>query len=1245
MFLLREKVDACFKHWNTRNYAWNPEKIRTHLLEKGSKAKQDDILQSSSSKSANTTTFKPCSWCTTTTTLESPFRPTIEFSACHKYWEKGVHNKPEFDYKEICDTIKPEPEFSQTKICDHTYLKTNAADVDEFLFPILCKDFFDFAQGMISITLASALVNMRTRGLYALITAIENSGNTYTAIVNEKDFILLALNVSRMIRIKFTWKSSMLSVAETCRSMMKCKEFTRKLLSVRPGATLIETTLYTAGQAYFELDVLCQTIAEAEDLYDFLNPGPYGPSTFTDVTDGVILDSLWKNVGPTKPTMPGGEELDVEELRGALLRKTRPEEGKTERGQIANFTQQEWARFGIANLRKNHYVKVDSDYFTPAFVKFASVTATRVEHDMFDWYECISSTDRVVPNPRTRNQSDEEMEASANSRLSARSSAPARPKRLLPAKIRSGTICGSPGTVPIQTLQRASELMGERGFSGFFIYSSFGNQSSPECYPKTQVEIVQLPLWLQRLQEKSGFFRAAFGVNFSMHPDLRKSFYKTGRVRKFPNVGSLSRVVRKGCLLLFKSNHDTLGHQAKIGPERDFNVIPHTIGNGNVIGTGYGGIEFQFPEIFHVPERGRPRRKRQKEEEEEATVNAGEEEARAAAAAAAAEQQQQQQQEKGQEQEQVQAGGAGDGLGEVRPCSGTLYAAGLKRIMYKHFGNSLLKKGGIHPSSVRDQRLPKIRENFARLATAVQSTQGAHRWLQISRVEFTFAGWTLKEASSNAEVFCNKHGVSGFFDTTEDAKSSEAGQLSREAKLLHLLERHGVDTYAIPIDQMMYGLKDSLYRFSDMVSKFCSIQNRNPKETKEKQTKSRQQEQVMVEKKTKSLTPEQDQVFLELWVGFLAEFGMRRTYFDGRNSNTIITEPAAHFKMVNNLIEHAAWVSGPFQHHCGTQGIGIGLVERLESREKKLLHQQIGISAGENWGVCPKCGESFDKVIGLDHQNKRIRESHHIFNCEGKKMEIVKQARFQTINDETLQQIALLLRENVYVILALNVQDLASSRRSRATGFHGNVGIQWNRVPQPPVGGKEIKNISLLLLLSSRCQPSTPSPPPKIELTQPEWEGISIHNCSEKDFIKVMNWCYIPVGFDLLTISDKFHSDDIIVVPAIEDGKESVELKASKSRGADGTFAKRENIQELPMRPRPAEASDAACKKRLNQNDDPDYGQEKTKMSGSGRNDGVRMFPNAVSAVCHVVYSARKAWKKSNRICDLEEAWDWRYSP
>jgi len=84
------------------------------------------------------------------------------------------------------------------------------------------------------------------------------------------------------------------------------------------------------------------------------------------------LGLKWENFGVTKPV--SGQELDHPQLREALKAKT-------------EFSRQEWDRFGITNLRKNHFVKRGDNYFKPAASGSAPLELRRTpaDDDIFGW--------------------------------------------------------------------------------------------------------------------------------------------------------------------------------------------------------------------------------------------------------------------------------------------------------------------------------------------------------------------------------------------------------------------------------------------------------------------------------------------------------------------------------------------------------------------------------------------------------------------------------------------------------------------------------------------------------------------------------------------------------------------------------------------------------------------------------------------------------------------------------------------
>jgi serine/threonine protein kinase len=75
--------------------------------------------------------------------------------------------------------------------------------------------------------------------------------------------------------------------------------------------------------------------------------------------DGIASGLMWANVGTTKPTR--GHEINNAQLSNALMFQT-------------HFTQEEWNKFCIEDLRFHTYIKSDACYFKPARAETADVT-------------------------------------------------------------------------------------------------------------------------------------------------------------------------------------------------------------------------------------------------------------------------------------------------------------------------------------------------------------------------------------------------------------------------------------------------------------------------------------------------------------------------------------------------------------------------------------------------------------------------------------------------------------------------------------------------------------------------------------------------------------------------------------------------------------------------------------------------------------------------------------------------------
>jgi hypothetical protein len=327
--------------------------------------------------------------------------------------------------------------------------------------------------------------------------------------------------------------------------------------------------------------------------------------------------------------------------------------------------------------------------------------------------------------------------------------------------------------------------------------------------------------------------------------------------------------------------------------------------------------------------------------------------------------------------------------------------------MQRYIGPLLIENiKEVRPETVFDYRLPKIEENFEELARQVQNQEGAYGAIQVSRLEYQFPGWSLQSCVSQAQEFCGEHGVTGLLDLEPTSNQNQGGggtedSNQKEDQVLRLLQSYGVDICAIPLDQVMSGLLDSLEGFRHMVSKFCSLY-RNNKCNWEYQDR---------------------QEFSIAWVQYLAEFGIRKSAYR-QYEESIFTDPASHPNLTHDLIENALWVS----REKNSGEVQYCILDRVKSRDEVVIAQRIGISTKGNSGVCPKCGVAFHELVTYVEpisQTKFHIESQHIAECEGTKMDSLhlQPAVFTVQDGETLADIADILEENVYVLLTLNIEN------------------------------------------------------------------------------------------------------------------------------------------------------------------------------------------------------------------------------
>ena len=403
-------------------------------------------------------------------------------------------------------------------------------------------------------------------------------------------------------------------------------------------------------------------------------------------------------------------------------------------------------------------------------------------------------------------------------------------------------------------------------------------------------------------------------------------------------------------------------------------------------------------------------------------------------------------------------------------------------------------------------------------------------------------------------------------DETERAGFSPppARSTTREEQILILLRGYHVKIYAIPVDQMMTGFLDTLESLRDIISKFASSENSKGKENRTSQDRDE---------------------FSSAWVKHLAEFGFRKATL-GRFEQSILTDPASHPDLLEDLIKHGFWVSKKPSEGLQEQGrLQCRLLDRVKSRDDSEAFQKIGLSTAGRSGLCPRCGVSLGDVLprndGLaGSQTKYHHESKHILDCGGTNMESVQIATFEVEEDETLIDIARLLGEDVYMLLALNIK---------------NEGL-WTTAERAI--GSYKKNESIPLTVNTKFKPG-----------KGESLMISVPRDTE------------------------------------EEGSEKEDQRQTQpDRDVSGRFQRKDfNPPQPPERMRPDQSSGGPRRRRpkeqfLSSSADKDY-----LAADSGSTAAKKWFPDFSSAVCYYIHQARNARSKREKICSIEEAWKWRY--
>ena len=491
-------------------------------------------------------------------------------------------------------------------------------------------------------------------------------------------------------------------------------------------------------------------------------------------------------------------------------------------------------------------------------------------------------------------------------------------------------------------------------------------------------------------------------------------------------------------------------------------------------------------------------------------------------------------------------------------------------MIQRYIGNPLIEDfHKVLLSTVQDYRLPIIEESFKTLAREVQNQTGGGLSLGTSRLEYQFSGWDLESCYSKACQFCASHDVRGLLDLEEqmerdDASSPHTRSTTREDQILTLLRGYHVNICAIPVDQMMTGFLDTLDSLRDIISKYASYQRSKGKD---------------------NWTSQDQREFTIAWVKHLVEFGIRKSTLMSYEES-ILTDPASHPELLEDLIQNACWVLKNPSEGLQEGGLQCRILDRVKSRDDSEALQKIGLSSAGGSGACPKCGMNLGNLPRSDglsgSQTKYPNESKHILECKGKDMESVQHAIFTVQGEESLVDIACILNENVYVVLALNIENRVLCRKAGRA--------------MPGLGYRKGDLIPLTVI----------------------------------DKIK--------------------DSQQILVPRGSEEGSEKENRRQKHpGRDESGRFQRaNEDMSsapsQLPERIRPDQCSSGEKPKKRRSRELRLSSSDKDHLAPqSGSPTGKKWFPDFISAMCWYFQQARKARGKRNHICSIEDAWKWRY--
>ena len=321
----------------------------------------------------------------------------------------------------------------------------------------------------------------------------------------------------------------------------------------------------------------------------------------------------------------------------------------------------------------------------------------------------------------------------------------------------------------------------------------------------------------------------------------------------------------------------------------------------------------------------------------------------------------------------------------------TAYVGGWKRLIYRYVGESKWSNlNAITPAGFY-KRMPTIWTRTRRLVKEIFEGGQANYTARDSRFEIEFAGWTFDESKSNLTEFCRDLEVDVF----------ECDEPPHGHAIWKLFDCLGINMFAVPLDNMIVSVHQSLTELHQMVCKFVRLANSNG-----------------TPRKRPFLDKEQHSEFTQMLVAFKAEIGLRQPG-DRGHEHKIDTDPAAHEIFTWDLMSNYAFMETPCTDVFGSKISGISLIP-------KTLHDVTTCQKVKNGTTnpsCPKCGHGFSVSRAEFKRAAEQQISVHIKECKGTSMGEPPTAVFKVTQSagETLEEIADLLQVNVYVLLALNL--------------------------------------------------------------------------------------------------------------------------------------------------------------------------------------------------------------------------------